>query len=79
MKDEDKPADRHPVLELPLADRLDYLIVIAAVTAADGKVTASELAALRDAARSLELGAAEIGSVIAAAESPDSVIPAARN
>ena len=66
-------ASEHPAHDLPLRERVDYMVVVAAVAAADGTVVAAELGALRDKCKDLGLGASDIGEVIAAAEQPDSV------
>jgi len=64
---------KHPAISLPISDRVDYLIVVASMAAADGELAAAELTKLREFCMSLELGPAERGVVMAAAEQPDAV------
>lgn len=63
----------HPARGLLVRERVDYMVVVAAVAAADGTVVAAEMGALRDKCKELGLDASEIGEVIAAAEQPDAV------
>jgi uncharacterized tellurite resistance protein B-like protein len=66
-------AAKHPATELPLSERVDYLVVVASMAAADGEIAAAEYEKLREFCKALELGAAEIGQVMAAVEEPDTV------
>lgn len=66
-------AAKHPATDLPIAERVDFLVVVASMAAADGEIAASEFQKLREMCKILELGADEIGQVMAAAEKPDGV------
>lgn len=66
-------AAKHPATELPQSERVDYLIVIASMAAADGEVAGAEFEKLRAFCRALDLGALEAGQVMAALEGPDEV------
>jgi len=64
---------KHPATKLPLSERVDYLVVVASMAAADGEIAAAEYEKLREFCKALELGPAEIGQVMAAVEEPDTV------
>lgn len=66
-------AAKHPATDLSPSERVDYLVVVASMAAADGEVAAAEFEKLREFCRALELGPAEIGQVMAALEGPDTV------
>jgi uncharacterized tellurite resistance protein B-like protein len=62
---------KHPAIKLPVEERVDYLVVIASMAGADGVVKGEELANLSELCKALDLGAAETGQVLAAAEHVD--------
>jgi uncharacterized tellurite resistance protein B-like protein len=66
-------AAEHPAMQLPLSERIDYLVVVASMAAADGEVTAAEFDKWREFCKALDLGPAEIGQVMGALEDPDTV------
>jgi uncharacterized tellurite resistance protein B-like protein len=66
-------AAKHPATKLPLSERIDYLVVVASMAAADGEIAGAEYEKLREFCKALELGPAEIGQVMAAVEEPDTV------
>lgn len=63
--------DRHPALELALAERADYLVIVASLAAADGQTSDAEMARLREWCTALDLPAADRARVVAAAEAPN--------
>ena len=63
--------ERHPVLELPKAERVDYLVVMASLAAVDGEVSSPEIENLRRACKNLDLSGPETGQVLGAAEEPN--------
>lgn len=60
----------HDALSVNVAERTDYLTVVAAMLAADGVVEPAELAKLHELCKSLELPATETGEVLAATHQP---------
>ena len=60
----------HPAKDLPLDERLDYLTVLAAVVAADGKVDDREISRLLALVRALGVPNADISVVLDSAEKP---------
>ena len=70
---DDMAKPKHPATKLPLAERVDYLTVVAAMVTADGEVSDSELGKLRQYCKDLDLGPAEIGQVMTDAEQPNQV------
>jgi len=60
----------HPARNLPLAERIDYLTVLAAVVAADGKVDDREVSRLLALVRVLGVPNTEIGMLLESAETP---------
>jgi len=64
---------KHPAIDLPMEQRVDYLTVVASMAGADGEVVGEELGKLSEYCIALGLGANEIGRVIAAAQAPDAV------
>ena len=67
------PSPRHPALDVPEAERLDYLRVVASMAFADREVVASEIERLRELCGELEIGEAGTRQVLAAAKSPSDV------
>jgi uncharacterized tellurite resistance protein B-like protein len=66
------PAE-HPATQLPLSERVDYLVVVASMAAADGEVSAAEFEKWREFCKALELGPEETGQVMSALDYPDKV------
>lgn len=64
---------QHPAMQLPLSERVDYLVVVASMAAVDGEVSATEFEKWREFCKALELGPAETGQVMSALEYPDKV------
>jgi uncharacterized tellurite resistance protein B-like protein len=62
---------RHPALDLPEAERVDYLCVVASVACADKTVDPTELDKLRGLCAALEVGGEGAERVVAAASAPD--------
>ncbi|MCG8419141.1 MAG: TerB family tellurite resistance protein [Proteobacteria bacterium] len=65
------PNSHHPALDISEAERIDYLIAVASMAAADHHTTEDELERLRDMCTSLELSDRGTEQVMAAARSPD--------
>lgn len=63
--------DKHEASELPLEERIDYLMVVAAMMAADGDADTNEVQKLRELCEALKLAPADTVSVIAQANEPD--------
>lgn len=61
----------HPAVSLPVAERVDYAVVLATMTAVDGEIRAEELAGVRALCRRLDLDAQQTESAIRAAQHPD--------
>jgi len=66
-------AAEHPAMQLPLSERVDYLVVVASMAAADGNASAAEFERWREFCKALDLGPAEIAQVMGALEDPDAV------
>ena len=62
---------KHPALELHVDERIDYLVVVASMAAADHELHENELAQLSEACDAFDLGAAGTGEVFAMARQPD--------
>ncbi len=63
--------------DVPTAERLDYLIVLASVIASDGHVDAAELTALEGLCRDVQIGDADRERVLASARDHDAAVVAA--
>ena len=64
---------RHPLLEYPEVERVDYLSVIASLASADGKVTDSEIVKIREFCERIDIHGFGISLIIAAVEDPSVV------
>ena len=64
-------ATKHPARELPEAERIDYLSVVASLVLADHEVDEKEIARLRDLCRTLGVSDAGQEAVLAAAARPE--------
>ena len=62
---------KHPAFKLPLRERVDYLIVVAAIAGVEGKLTGAHWEKLQDFCRDLNLGTDEVGQVVGAGTHPD--------
>jgi len=58
----------HPLYYYSEEEKVDYLMIIASVSSADGEVSDEEILKLREICKSVELSSKSIGNVIAAAE-----------
>lgn len=64
---------RHPLVEYPEVERVDYLSVVASLASVDGKVTDNEIERIREFCEQIDIGNIGIGLVIAAVEDPSVV------
>ena len=62
---------KHPASKLPLLERVNYLTVVAAIAAAEGKVTGAKFEKLQAFCEDLKLDRDGFGRVMAAASHPD--------
>jgi uncharacterized tellurite resistance protein B-like protein len=60
--------------DVPASERLDYLIVVASLVAADHEVSDAELAPLEEMCQELEVAGAERDAVLAIAREPDPAV-----
>lgn len=67
------PDEKHPALEYPEPERVDYLTVAASMAFADAEVEESELERLGSLCDGLEMGPESKESVLAAAREPGAV------
>ncbi len=65
------PADRHPARDIPEAERIDYLTVVASMAFADHDASDDELNQVRRLCRHMELSPDGADKVLAAARDPD--------
>ena len=63
--------DRHPAGQLPRDELVDYMVAVASMAAAGGKVHAEQIDGLRVSCKALELADRDVDRVIAAAAKPD--------
>ena len=71
MSDMPQRSAAHPAVSLPVAERIDYAIVLATMTAVDGEIRPEELAGVRALCRRIELDDAQTESAIRTASRPD--------
>jgi uncharacterized tellurite resistance protein B-like protein len=64
----------HEALDIPLAERVDYLTIIASMAGADVSIAPEELAKLRELCRALELPERESESILSTARRPTASI-----
>ena len=63
----------HPALDVTEDERVDYLIVVACMAAADNRTSPEEITQLREMCQALDVSEAGTERVIAAAQAPDAV------
>ncbi len=61
---------KHPLLDYPEHEKIDYLSLVASIAAADGKVTDDEITQIREFCSQIGIGELGIGMIIAAIEDP---------
>lgn len=61
---------QHPLLAYSVAERSDYLSLVASMAAADGRISDAEITQIRTFCQTIELDDFGVGQVIAAVENP---------
>ncbi len=61
---------KHPLLDFPEDEKVDYLSIVASIAAADGRVSDDEITQMRQYCETIEIGGIGIGMILNAVEDP---------